>query len=33
MIKTPIGKLQIDFDPLTVAKESGFELPLSKAYI
>ncbi|HHD73031.1 MAG TPA: PIN domain-containing protein, partial [Epsilonproteobacteria bacterium] len=26
MIKSSIGKLQIDFDPLVVAKESGFEL-------
>ncbi len=26
MIKASIGKLQIDFDPLTVARESGFEL-------
>ena len=26
MIKASIGKLQIDFDPLIVARESGFEL-------
>ncbi len=26
MIKSSIGKLHIDFDPIAVAKESGFEL-------
>ena len=26
MIKSSIGKLKIDFDPIAVAKESGFEL-------
>ena len=26
MIKTSIGKLQIDFDPVAIAKESGFLL-------
>lgn len=26
MIKVSIGKLQIDFDPIVIAKESGFEL-------
>ena len=26
MIKSSIGKLQIDFDPLAIAEESGFEL-------
>jgi PIN domain nuclease of toxin-antitoxin system len=26
MIKVSIGKLEIDFDPLVIAKESGFEL-------
>ena len=26
MIKASIGKLQIDFDPVTMARESGFEL-------
>ena len=26
MIKTSIGKIQIDFDPIAMAKESGFEL-------
>jgi hypothetical protein len=26
MIKAPIGKIEIDFDPVAVAKESGFDL-------
>lgn len=26
MIKSSIGKLNVDFDPISVAKESGFEL-------
>ena len=26
MIKASIGKLQIDFDPIMIAKESGFEI-------
>jgi len=26
MIKASLGKLQIDFDPVAIAKESGFEL-------
>ncbi|HIP59422.1 MAG TPA: type II toxin-antitoxin system VapC family toxin [Campylobacterales bacterium] len=26
MIKSSIGKLQIDFDPIAIAKESGFEM-------
>jgi len=26
MIKSSIGKLQIDFDPIKIAKDSGFEL-------
>ena len=26
MIKSSIGKLQIDFDPISIAKDSGFEM-------
>ncbi len=26
MIKSSIGKLQIDFDPVSLAKQTGFEL-------
>ncbi len=26
MIKASIGKLQIDFDPIDIAKQSGFDL-------